>query len=287
MAYTRDWSAAIPIDHTQIKLGPEKIRDVRTDLDERLSAILGGFTAGETVNGIKIGRLLTVGTATATNPGTGTAAAIDIIGLTSGSMTEVVIRNSSGGACLLTYQGRLQVGKLGNDQYMIAVGTGSGDVNVFKINTAGVTEFASFPILPNTGVTTNLQVVPYGALRNIFDSACFSVTTAAAAVSASLSGAFGTWVDVTTGAAVGAAPTATQAATDGFIVAFGPSSSTGSYAGYTDASTGPSTLRAGFATTATNQLASFMMPVKKGDYWKVVVVSGSAMESVYWLPLGK
>jgi hypothetical protein len=162
MARTRTWSTTIPIDHTQIKLGPTKIRDLRTDLEERVDGILAGFVNTGSTNGLLLGRLLTVGTANATNPGTGTAAAIDIFGMTTGTLTELVIRNSSGHEILATYQGRLQVGKLGNDQYMVGVGTGSGDVNILKVNTAGVTQFASHPIGPDTNPSTPLSYVPVG-----------------------------------------------------------------------------------------------------------------------------
>ena len=179
---TRTWSKAIPVDHTEIKYGPTKVRDVREDIENRVDDILAGFVNTGATNGIILGRLLTVGTATSTSPGTGIAAAIDLIGLTTGTLTELVIRNASSHEILVTYQGRLQVGKLANDQYMIAVGTGSGDVNIFKVNTAGQTEFATFPIAPNTNPTTNLQLIPYGALRNMFDTSVFTVPTASAAI---------------------------------------------------------------------------------------------------------
>ena len=81
MAYTRDFDTSLPVTHTQNKLWPEKIRDVRTDLGERLAAILYGFTAGEldTHIGIKLGRLLTIGTGAPSAPtGTDSAAAFDI-----------------------------------------------------------------------------------------------------------------------------------------------------------------------------------------------------------------
>ena len=81
MAYTRDFDTSLPVTHTQNKLWPEKARNIRTDLGERLAAILYGFTAGEldTHIGIKLGRLITIGTGAPSAPtGTDSAAAFDI-----------------------------------------------------------------------------------------------------------------------------------------------------------------------------------------------------------------
>ena len=180
---TRTWSTTIPVDHTQIKLGPTKVRDLRTDIEERVDDILAGFVNTGTTNGLLLARLLTVGTATSANPGTGTAAAVDIIGLTTGTMTEVVIRNSSGQSCLVSYRGNLRVGQLANDEYLVGVGTTSGTVNVLKVNTAGTTQFTnlvtfdSHPLAPNTNPTTDLQLMPLGKFRNLADGTTLEVTT--------------------------------------------------------------------------------------------------------------
>ena len=52
MSFTRDYDTNVPIDHTLNNLWPTKIRNVVTDIGERLSAIVSGFTSGETVKGI-------------------------------------------------------------------------------------------------------------------------------------------------------------------------------------------------------------------------------------------
>lgn len=182
---TRTWSKIIPVDHTQIKLGPTKIRDVREDLEERVDGILAGFVDTGSTNGLLLGRLLTVGTATSVNPGTGTAAAVDIIGLTTGTMTEVVIRNSSGQSTLVSYRGQLRVGQLANDEYLVGVGTTSGTVNILKVNTAGSTQitnpvtFDSFPLAPSTAPTVDLQLMPYGVIRNLADESTLTMSTGA------------------------------------------------------------------------------------------------------------
>jgi len=173
---TRTWSKVIPVDHTQIKNGPTTIRNVREDVENRVDDILAGFVDTGTTNGLLLGRLLTVGTATSANPGTGTAAAVDIIGLTTGTMTEVVIRNSSGQSCLVSYRGNLRVGQLANDEYLVGVGTTSGTVNVLKIDTVGSTyfsnpvKFASHPLAPNTSPTTSLQYTPKDYVDGAIDA---------------------------------------------------------------------------------------------------------------------
>jgi len=149
---TRTWSTAIPVDHTQIKLGPTKVRDLRTDIEERVDGILAGFVNTGTTNGLLLGRLLTVGTASTAYPGTGAAAAIDIFGMTTNSLVEVFIRTQSSNEIQLTEQGRLMMGKLRNDQYIVGVGTGGGNVNILKVNTASVVEFGTGALVPSGGI---------------------------------------------------------------------------------------------------------------------------------------
>jgi len=96
---------------------------------------------------------------------------------------------------------------------------------------------------------------------------------------------FGAWVDKT------ADYGAQQATTDGFVCAIltGSGNQTKSNAkGYTDANADPSTVRGQcsvwwFDSTVLYQ--SFMMPVKKNNYWKVVKTGFDGL-SVYWIPLG-
>jgi len=152
MARTRTWSTTIPVDHTAIKLGPTKVRDLRTDIEERVDGILAGFVNTGTTNGLLLGRLLTVGTASTAYPGTGAAAAIDIFGMTTNSLVEVFIRTQSSNEIQLTEQGRLMMGKLRNDQYIVGVGTGGGNVNILKVNTASVVEFGTGALVPSGGI---------------------------------------------------------------------------------------------------------------------------------------
>jgi len=70
MAYSRDWSKLIPIDHTKFKDIPGAVRNLRQDLEERLKNFMYGFTAGETSEGLKYAPLLAQGTAPTTSAAT-------------------------------------------------------------------------------------------------------------------------------------------------------------------------------------------------------------------------
>lgn len=52
MSYTRDWSNSTPVDHTLVSNVPTSIRNVKTDVSDRIATIISGFVAGETVFGI-------------------------------------------------------------------------------------------------------------------------------------------------------------------------------------------------------------------------------------------
>ncbi|HAJ57218.1 MAG TPA: hypothetical protein DCL35_05555 [Candidatus Omnitrophica bacterium] len=85
-----------------------------------------------------------------------------------------------------------------------------------------------------------------------------------------------------------------QAATDGFVVAYGPVNNNKGYGdnpwlhGLTDGNNPPVTKRAscdflGGWGTDNNTIMTFTMPVRKGDYWKVTTVGNA---TVYWISLG-
>lgn len=94
--------------------------------------------------------------------------------------------------------------------------------------------------------------------------------------------ALGSWVDKSSSYG------AQQAATDGFVCAYLTSAGgeTVQISGYTDSNSNPTTVRSA-SRAANDELAVVSiaaMPVKKGDYWKVVVSGGSPV--VYWIPFG-
>lgn len=77
------------------------------------------------------------------------------------------------------------------------------------------------------------------------------------------------------------------AETDGFVLGYAVGTIYDICA-YTDAGTNPTTKRAqieNYNPGESNHTHSFIMPVRKSDYWKVKVDSGS-VSAIYWLPLG-
>lgn len=79
-----------------------------------------------------------------------------------------------------------------------------------------------------------------------------------------------------------------EAETDGFVMAWASFNSSGEgLYGYTDGSNPPTTIRDKSYTEGDNSACTVRMPVRKGDYWKVVTIdSAPASSSVSWLPIG-
>jgi len=98
--------------------------------------------------------------------------------------------------------------------------------------------------------------------------------------SANVGGLFGAWTSKS-------ATTIYQAATDGFVVGYvsGSSNSTVLFTGYTDSSSTPSTARVESTnyTAAGTVYGSFMMPVRKNDYYELTTTDTA---SIYFLPIG-
>lgn len=104
-----------------------------------------------------------------------------------------------------------------------------------------------------------------------------------------ITGALGAWTTGTNNNPV-------QAATDLLVMVYlsGTDSSRGTSAGYTDSSNPPTTIRAREAMQystgggAYSQYASYAFPVKKGDYWKVVLTEDAATvtQTIYAIPIG-
>jgi hypothetical protein len=91
---------------------------------------------------------------------------------------------------------------------------------------------------------------------------------------------FGAW-------ATKAANTAYLANTDGFVTAFTKTSNE-AIIGYTDSNASPTTARARARDVYPGNKGSFLMPVRKTDYWIVKDEDGAGTNvgTIYWLPWG-
>jgi hypothetical protein len=141
-------------------------------------------------------------------------------------------------------------------------GTGASTASGARTNLGSAASGANSDITSLSGITTPLSTAQGGT----------GVTTGIPAQVG-----FGSWVDKSSSYA------AQQAATDGFVVAI--SSSGQDIALYTDANANPTTIRSKFAGNGTVVTGiSVFSPIKKNDYWKIVVSAGTP--TVYWIPLG-
>jgi hypothetical protein len=163
----------------------------------------------------------------------------------------------------------LQNSRLPNNTYLIGRNAaGAANVNMLKVNASDIIEFATFPITPSAAPDANYEV----ANKKYVDD---SVP------------AFGAWVDKSSSYA------AQQAATDGFVV-ISASQTNGTVSTvdcYTDVNANPTTLRGKFKLLWQGDYlpmgyGNFTMPVKKSDYWKIVVTGTPTTITVYWIPLG-
>ena len=85
-----------------------------------------------------------------------------------------------------------------------------------------------------------------------------------------------------------------QANTDGFVIAYAFSQDgSGTHAvglqGFTDNTTTPTTMRVFEISAEVNigTAVSITMPVRKGDYWRVVALGIIEGSSLSWIPLGQ
>jgi len=110
MSFTNDFSTTRILDHLKFKNAPGEMRSILVDLGDRLASILYGFTAGETISGIKLGRFIKIGTGAQTAPsGTGAASAFDVYTRVNGtgSVCELYCQGGTGGEIQITNAGAL------------------------------------------------------------------------------------------------------------------------------------------------------------------------------------
>lgn len=136
MSFTNDWDATAPADHTKFKVQPSHVRDVKTDLGERLAAFFYGFTTGETDTGCKLIKALVQTTAPSTATDSVWLYAKDV-----SSTAEWFIKDEAGNEIQLTSGGKINLSAsiLPNDTYLVAKDTtGSGTVDLIKANSSNL-----------------------------------------------------------------------------------------------------------------------------------------------------
>ena len=276
MSRTNSWSNATPLSHSKFKNQPGYVRDVKTDIAERLLDILYGFTNSaetEDINGFKMVPMLNWGQAS-TPTGTGTAASYILFGSHCGSQVELFGIDSGATVTQITSGGSLydvlSLSSPGQIQTSWNMGTGTESASVFEALSFSSTGTGVAPYISvSTAVCTNLNAA-------YLDGHSGNSTNLKP---------FGSWL-------ARDSATSYQAATDGFVTVY-TYSENHYITGYTDSNNPPTTEVVGAAAhdnspSASDFAGGMIMPVKKGDYWKVegAAESGTRTFTVYWIPLG-
>ncbi len=189
---------------------------------------------------------------------------------------------SSGGVMVSNSGGtvRLMVANTSNTTVSwanIDTGAEANGTTYYIYAVASGTTASTFTVMISTNSSAPTGATYYRRLGSFYNDGSGNITSI---VNDSFTGELGSWESKSTG-------TTYQATTDGFVTAYGTGgAATGiSLTGYTDSSSTPTTIRvyqviqSGLVNPDSPQAISF--PVKKGDYWKVVIATGSA--TVYWI----
>lgn len=134
----------------------------------------------------------------------------------------------------------------------------------------------TFVVKISTNATTPSGVTYYRRLGQFYNNSSSNILNDETVINDNdyYSIQLGDWVSKTVG-------TIYLASTDGFAVAWRYENTTDFLIhGYTDSNSSPSTERAHYTNYSDPAGGSITMPVKKGDYWKVI-----GADTLYWLPL--
>lgn len=279
MAFTTAaWDETKPAGTRSPTLGDDDIREFKEQIRERLSvdhdtrSDESGAESITTPTGTIGYHVKVTLTERASDP-TNVANAGILYTKDSGGISELYYEDSAGTVKQLTSNGTINI--FGTD-----VDFGDYEVRAQTLEADVATGTAPLTITSTT-VVTNLNA---DLLDGKHDG---EVTPANSSVTAAKATALlGAWVDKS------GSYGAQQAATDGFVVGWFEANANGPayYAAYTDSNADPTTIRQKGGVESSGDTGSdinaFTIPVKKGDYWKIVLTGGSATATVYWIPLG-
>lgn len=134
-----------------------------------------------------------------------------------------------------------------------------------------------------TAIETELGTDVAGSAADLKTRLAVGMNNDGTIKTSAVSALLGAWVDKS------ASYGAQQAATDGFVlVTIHNNTPTGARCqAYTDANANPTTLRGQiYGNDTINDGATITMPVRKGDYWKVILTGSPTIDALYWIPLG-
>ena len=169
---------------------------------------------------------------------------------------------------------------LDNDTYFSAVdNAGTGAVDLIKANTSDLAALSDGAVLAAATEAGDGD-------RTIADKG-YVDTKEDVIVTQATASIFGSWTTTDSDSAAFASGEIYKADSDGFIVCSDDSvGGAFRYVGYTDSNASPSTIvsNTGQAAADSGKAGSITFPVRKDDYWKVDIVTGSP--TIRWLPIG-
>lgn len=287
MSYTRDWLETNPIDHTKFKNTPGGTRELKEDISDRLKSLIYGFISAETNTGFKKLPLY----AQASDPST-VADAVILYGKDVSAKCEAHLVDEDGNIVRITKTGALdgESIRLPNNVFLKALKAGGGTVDLIKANASDKAELPIETYLAGTTAPTTDTQIPGKKYVDDLVNPKFDISTghdhdgsdSKQLGAGGISGALGAWASKSVN-------TVYQAETDGFVLAFDPTThETSNIEGYTDGNNPPTTIRQRSYLFQSLQgsrafIANITMLVKKGDYWKV---TSNITPTISWIPMG-
>ena len=247
------------------------------ELDALSSLLAYGILVRNGVGGLAARRLIAGSGVTITNPsGTSGDPTISVSGLDIGSdvqawaaILDAIAALASAGLVARTGAGTVAVRTLTAGSAKLAVTNGAGTagnptVDLGSVASTDLSNGANLPLLNANNVYTGTGDTTFAGNEKFATTQNFSWNTK----------------DKTT---------VYQAASDGFATIYGVNSATSvAFVGYSDSSNPPTTTRA-VAGAPTATYAGLTLPVRKGDYYKIVVATGddgNLTHAMFWVPLG-
>jgi len=291
--FTRDWDESTPTNLTEAHQIDDYLKYRVVDVAERLKAMFYGFTAGENSDEASVKYLNLKNQSSVDVPSSGYSRfySKDV-----GGVSEIFAQNDEGDEVQLTDDGKLNYSaltipadgidqthiELANDAYLVGANeAGDGDVSLIKAgrNEADDDDVALLPdaarLASNAAPTEDTQLTN----KKYVDDQLAGQWTGAVAI-------FGTRTTDDTESNALVEEVVYKAQTDGFVFVGQTGDSSYTLVGYSDGSNPPTTVVVNHEVAGvSDQDRIVWMPVKKDDYWKVMVLDG-VPSVLAWMPIG-
>lgn len=294
---TEAWAETSPAGSDQINAGDNRIRQMKTQIREIIGVDHDFPSSGQAADN---GQHLRVTLQEQADLGTGAVGTTLLGNQTVSGKGELVYTDEDDNDIQITSGGNIDGAsvRLDNNESLTATdNAGTGTVALIKANASDQAEITPAAlatggvILPEISAPTTaanqggLYTKNDGSQTELYfrEESNGDEVQITKAGSLNVATSLGSWVDKSS------SYDSQQATTDGFVTAFCSATASGAFdvQGYSDSASTPTTLRAWSRITAVgSNSVAITMPVKKGDYWRVVTSSITPTIVVYWIPLG-